>query len=259
MDGNTGEWWRKSWPTLAAVVLVSAGIGWYAGQLATDFWPSPTALESLWTYLTLPRDLAYFRLVIMGLAILFIPFAVAFSARLAKDSREMTAEGSKTIFGRRMQLARHRRFAIQSPIVFLFVYVAGLSLLSLYGFASTTVDHPPYSFWQFWLGSEDGGTSLLATILWLDVLAAIYLWLGFRSYRAAIDKMGLPAYFYPFYVASILLLVVHHGHCHRIASFQPPNVQLFRVHLTDGAPEDGGSRQERLERLEAELRQVGRR
>lgn len=138
------------------------------------------------------------------------------------------------------------RFSIWSPLVFLFAYLNVLILIAICGVAAKPrhVSSRLVDFWLFWHDTDSIGLSLVTSILWINVLAAVFLWLSFRSYRSSIRKIGVVLYL-P-YVLALLFLFIAHGHFYKIAQEPPERSSsdqtplLFPSSTTDASSESAG-------------------
>lgn len=204
MTDRPGKHRRNGVLGMVAVVVSALFLAWAAWSLTRGEWTNGWASGS--DILRFSREL---RVGMAG----FILVALYLSARSTVSKLQKGVP--------RLDLASwHRRqFAILSPLVFLFAYVGVLVLIPFLGMEVHRNIPRLFDFWLFWHGTGGSGLSLMTTILSINVLATVYLWLSFRSYRSLVRRTGVVLYL-P-YVVGLLFLVAISSHYYKISQVSP--------------------------------------
>lgn len=180
------------------------------------------------------RDVLAFRLILGLVTVALIVFIVYLSAAAA-----LTKPQPRTSIRHGLKYRRRLGFVMLCPIVFLFSYLGALNLLGIY--ADRALEASPNPFWSLWLGAGGDGSSLLTSIMWVNVLVAIYLWLSFRSYRKSMQGIGLGLY--AFYIVGLLFLMLIQFHYREIARAEPDFELLVYPSASPAAVTDVGPAQ----------------
>jgi len=204
MTDPPGEHQRNDVLAIVAVAATALFLAWTAWTLTRGEWRA--GLASGFYILKLARAIR------LGTAF-FLVVALHLSARSTVSKLQNRVS--------RLSLAswNRRQFAILSPLVFLFAYLNFLLPIPLMSPAINQRLPRIFNFWQYWHATGASGLSLVTTILSINVLVAVYLWLSFRSYRASIRRTGVVLYL-P-YVLGLLLLVVISDQYYKISQVSP--------------------------------------
>lgn len=202
----------------AVAFVVSLVLAWMAWSLTRGDWiPRGTASPARIAHdiMSVARALC---LAVAG----FLVVATYSALRMKVSNLEVSA-----VPGSSLNSWHRLRFSIWSPLVFLFAYLNVLILIAIYSVAAKPrlVSSRLVDFWLFWHETNPVGLSLVTSILWINLLAAVFLWLSFWSYRSSIRKIGVV--FYLPYVVALLFLVIVHDHFYKISQESPGHSVLI--------------------------------
>ncbi len=205
--------WR-GWATAASLTLLCALLlawtGWSLHRGLQEAPPFSGILSNLENVLSLSTALLYTAIAFFAAAVLTAHRVCR--PRLGRDLASRLASASW----------RGRRFSIPGAPLFMLFYLKAVFLMTYFAgstFQPRSAYPEPHAFWHFWHGAEAGAPPLLSFTMWINVLAVVYLWLDFRSYRASVRQLGLGLY--AVYAACLLLLLTVHVHYFRISEIAP--------------------------------------
>lgn len=182
---------QKNLPSAVAIAVGVVLLAWTAWSLNQSDWAREGGTDGI---------LKFWIALRLGIAIFLL-------AALYLSAKSTFSKFQKRVPRLYLPSWNRRQLAILSPLVFLFAYLGTLILIPLLS-KTIEIQVPPWNdVARFWHETGAMGLSLMTMILAINTLAAVYLWLSFRSNRSSVARAGVVLYL-PYAVGLLFLLAV---------------------------------------------------